>query len=228
MVKRSILTAVLVFCGQLLFAGDVANFINLGFSIDSKYFMFGEYGMTENSVAYASISAVEVARDKFASDGVRSGQYRGVFQAGQDGLGALLNLLSDNAAFSKRFRIDHLLTGRELYLLVDGQEPKPSLEFRDFQTGNSFVVTLNQSQSQDGDVSASFSIDVTIQAQAGKPQHYSVGLPNFKRPGVENYRIRRIVLSPDNRSLVFVIERQEKDQNGANVRFMVDTLVIDP
>jgi predicted secreted protein len=41
---------------------------------------------------------------------------------------------------------------------------------------------------------------------------------------VENYRIREIILAPDNRSLVFVIEKHEVDRSGFNVRYMVETV----
>ena len=30
-------------------AGDIAQFVNLGFSADSKYFMFGQYGVSETT-----------------------------------------------------------------------------------------------------------------------------------------------------------------------------------
>ena len=30
-------------------AGDIAQFVNLGFSADSKYFMFGQYGVLQKT-----------------------------------------------------------------------------------------------------------------------------------------------------------------------------------
>ena len=228
MVKRSALAAVLFFCAGLLFAGDVANFVNLGFSPDSRYFMFGQYGVTEGMIAYAGLYAVDVAHDRFVTDGERRGRYLGSLEPGEDGRGEFYNLIADNAALAKRLRINHLLTGRVLYLLLDGQQPKPKLQFRDFQTGNDYTVTLDQFQYSNRQVSSSFSIDVTIHTAKGKNLHFTVGLPNFKRIGVENYRIREIIVGPDNRSLVFVIEKQEKDKDGVNVRYMVDTLTLRP
>ncbi len=39
-----------------LFAGDIASFQNLGFSPDSRHFMFGQYGINEKtSSPYADI-----------------------------------------------------------------------------------------------------------------------------------------------------------------------------
>ncbi len=228
MTKRSALAAVLFFCTGLLFAGDVANFVNLGFSPDSRYFMFGQYGVTEGMVAYAGLYAVDVAHDQFVPNGEKSGRYLGSLEPGEDGRGELYNLIADNAALARRLHINHLLTGRVLYLLLDGQQPKPTLHFRDFQTGNDYTVALDQFQYSSSQVSSSFSIDVTIHTAKGKTLHFTVGLPNYKRIGVESYRIRRIVVGPNNRSLVFVIEKQEKDKDGVNVRYMVDTLALAP
>jgi len=228
MVKRSALVAVLFFCAGLLFAGDVANFVNLGFSPDSRYFMFGQYGVTEGMVAYGGLYAVDVAHDRFVPDGEKSGRYLGSLQPGEDGRGELFNLIGDSASLARRLQINHLLTGRVLYLLLDGQQPKPKLQFRDFQTGNDYTVTLDQFQYSSGQVSSSFSIDLTIHTAKGNTLHFTVGLPSYKRVGVENYRIRQIIVGPNNRSLVFVIEKQEKDKDGVNVRFMVDTLMLDP
>ncbi len=228
MTKRSALVAVLLFCAGLLFAGDVANFVNLGFSPDSKYFMFAQYGVTQNMVAYAGLYAVDVAHDRFVPDGERSGRYRGALAPGEDGRGELYNLLASSGALTRRCEINHLLIGRVLYLLLDGQQPKAKLEFRDFQTGNDYSVTLNQFEYTDSGVSSSFSIELKIHTAKGKNLHFTIGLPGYRRPGVENYRIRQIIAGPNNRSLVFVIQKQEKDKDGVNVRYMVDTLLLDP
>ncbi len=228
MVKRSILFGALFLCAGALFAGDVATFVNLGFSADARYFMFGEYGVADDSIPYAHLYAVDVGANRFLPEGEKSVEYRGPIEAGEDGLGAMFTLVASNVALAERYRINHLITGRELYVLIDGQAPQSHIEFRDFRTGSSYSVTLNQLKYSNDSVSSSFSLEVAVRSANGGERHYTAGLPNFKRPGVENYRVCRILLAPAGRSLIFVIQKEEKDKDGANVRYMVESLGIDP
>ncbi len=49
-------------------------------------------------------------------------------------------------------------------------------------------------------------------------------MPNYWRKGVINYRIKQILLGPNERSLIFVIEKEEQDGKAENIRYMVETL----
>ena len=228
MTKRWVLLGALMLCARVVFAGDVANFINLGFSPDAQYFLFGEYGVNDNTKPYADIFGVNVAKNTFVPNGVSSKTYSTEAGVGQDGMGALLTLFSSYVPESKKYHIDHMLQGRDLYLLVNGDKPKPRLDFRDFVTDTQYIVVLNQfTYGKGADLSSSFSIDLTIHASSGQNLHYTVGLPNYRRAGVENYRIRKIILGPDKKSLVFVIEKHVRDKSGINVRYMVETVKTD-
>ena len=55
----------------LLFAGDVANLVNLGFSPDGMTYAFGEYGITDQTYrSYAEIYIVDVAKNDFVKSGI--------------------------------------------------------------------------------------------------------------------------------------------------------------
>ena len=71
-VNIPLLAAVLILLGaSLLFAGDIARFVNLGFSHDNRYFMFAQYGVKEGtSFPYADLFVVDVPTNRFASQGV--------------------------------------------------------------------------------------------------------------------------------------------------------------
>lgn len=225
MARRLTLVGVLLFFSHYLFAGDVATFVNLGFSSDSKYFMFGEYGVNGESKPYASIYGVNVPANVFVPNGVQQKIYNETLYPGENGLGALMNLFGSYVEIAERLHVDHLAIGRELYLLIDGTQPQSELSFRDFLAGNDYLVRLKQTEYGSGtDVSSSDYIDLTIKTKAGRTLHYLVGNPNLVRRGVENYRIRQILLAPDDRSLVFVIEKHEVDKSGFNVRYMVETV----
>lgn len=227
--KRTLLFCLLLLAGGLMFAGDIANFVNLGFSGDSRYLMFGQYGaLDDSSKHYADIFFVDVNTNSFVTDGVKKATYDEPLMPGQDGVGALFTLYSDSISMVTRYRINHMKTGRLLYLLIDGQEPKEQLAFRDFDTGRSYKIELLQTQFGSGDsTSASFHINLTITDSSGNSSHYTVGRPSYRRDGVRKYRIQQIVYSPDEKALVFVVEKEETAKSGINIRYMVETVAID-
>lgn len=211
-----------------LLAGDISTFVNLGFSTESRYFMFGQYGVDEESAKpYADIFLVDVNENKFVNDGVRSGTFDSPVSPGYDALGAIFTLLYDSRFLKETYDINHLSTGRLVYLLINGKEPKSRLEFRDFKKGYAYVVSLVQKQfDTETAVSSSFHINLSVTDTAGSTKVYTVGLPNFRRKGVLNYRIKQVIFSSDERSLVFVIEKEEQTEQGINVRYMVETITI--
>ena len=104
---------------------------------------------------------------------------------------------------------------------LDGAEAADNLEFRDFQTGRSYKVVLTQSAATDG--GASYSIAITVTEKDGTSHSFTAGSPSYARKGVRAYHIKQIILAPDGASLVFVVQREEKDMHGSNVRYMVET-----
>jgi predicted secreted protein len=207
-------------------AGDIAQYVNLGFSADSKYFMFGQYGVLEKgSIPWADSYIVDVSANAFAPKGVKQFYASKAIEPGASALGALLNTLADGLAQQKQYRIDHLISGRLLYVLVDGAEAADALEFRDFQSGRSYKIALTQNAvEKDAAVSSSFSINVTVTEKNGTSKSFTVGDPGFKRAGVKSYHVKQIVLAPDGNSLVFIVQREEQDSHGNNIRYMVESL----
>ena len=226
--RHALVWALFLLAALAASAGDVAQFINLGFSADSKYFMFGQYGIFQDTSApWADSFIVDVQGNTFAKKGVRRFAATQPVDPGGGGLGALFNVLADGIAEVKQYRIDHLNTGRLVYILVDGAVPPDSIEFRDFQLGRSYKVALTQSSSTRGsDVSSTYGIAVTITEKDGKTRTLNVGNPAFKRSGVKAYHLKQIVLAPDASSLVFVVQREQQDGNGDNIRYMVEALKV--
>lgn len=220
--RLALIGALILLAARAVPAGDVAQFVNLGFSNDGKYFMFGQYGVAQStSAAWADTFIVDVRANAFASKGTQKFAGTQPVDPGSNGLGALLNALAAGFPRTKQLRIDHLSTGRLLYVLLDGAQAPDTLEFRDFQTGRSYKVALAQTPSTNG--GASFGIAVTVTEKDGKARAFTAGDPSFTRPGVQAYHIKQIVLSPDGGSLVFVVQKEEKDTKGSNIRYMVET-----
>jgi len=187
--------------------------------------MFAQYGMdSDTSYAYAEFYIVDVARNNFVPEGVLRKNYSITVQPGDDGGGGLYTLLEQNYSIIKKYKINHLYTGRLVYVLFDGETPKSHLEFRDFNTGAHYDITLIQSASGEGkEVSASFHLEVTVTFKNGDKKTYTIGRPTYKRKSTKEYRIKYVLLAPDGKSLVFVIEKDIIDNKGSNIRFMVET-----
>jgi predicted secreted protein len=202
-------------------AGDVAQFVNLGFSKDARYFMFGQFGISEkDSTPWADTFIVDVPANSFAVKGTKKFSGAQPVDPGANGLGALLNALSDGLTRTKQLHIDHLATGRLLYVLLDGAQAADSLEFRDFQSGRSYKIALTQSTGTGG---AAYSIAISFTEKDGTLKSFTAGDPSFKRSGVKAYHIKQIILAPDGASLVFIVQKEEQDTHGNNVRYMVET-----
>ena len=54
-----------------LFAGDVATFVDCGFSADGKYYVFGQYGKTDKKFqGWADIYQVDIEKNDYVDGGV--------------------------------------------------------------------------------------------------------------------------------------------------------------
>jgi predicted secreted protein len=231
MSKRFIclLFIILISCG-LAFAGDIANFVNLGFSDDSDYFMFALYGIySDTSKPFAELYTVDVRENKFVTAGIKKETFEIAVQPGQDGSGAFYTLLEKSESLSKKYKINHLNKGRLLYLLLNGDTPKTDINFRDFATGNQYSISLVQKARGEGImVEGAFHIQLTITGSDGEMRAHTIGIPGYYRSGVRDYKIKQVILGPDDLSVVFVIEKNvvsgtEKAQS-TSVRYMVETL----
>ena len=221
-----VLACVLALSASPLLAGDAAAFQNLGCAPDGRYFMFAQFGVRESgSLPYAQIFTVDVPRNRFVPGGTRKTTAKTAVEPGIDGRGALFNLLAEVLPLKRKYGIDHALTGRLLYILLDGAQPLAELEFRDFQAEKKYKVVLNQSSAGSGTgAKSSFHLVITVEDSSGGIRSYTAGDPDYWRDGVRGYRIRQILLAPDGRSLVIAVERAEEDPAGASIRYMVETL----
>ena len=225
--KKIIVVVVFLLCASFIFSGDIAQYINLGFSSNSKYFMFGQYGISsEDTKAFAETFIVDVSKNDFIKDGINSRTFSDEILPGQEGLGALFTMLEDSLTIINKTGINHIATGRVVYLLINGAKPKERLEFRDFYKGDAYVVTLIQEKFRSGDnVSSAFHINLAVTDKMERTGTYTIGLPDYKRKDVLGYRIKQVVFTPSEEGLVFVIEKEINEPNGKIIRYMVETLV---
>ena len=86
MKKRSLFAAAFFLIALVpAFAGDVATFVNLGFSPDSAYFLFGQYGIDQAAgKPYAETYLVDNKRNDFVDKGIARRIFDAALEPGQD------------------------------------------------------------------------------------------------------------------------------------------------
>ena len=227
--KRLLVICSLIFISiSYLFGGDTARFVNLGFSGDGSYFMFAQHGfMADTGKTYSDLYIVDVDKNIFTSGGVKHGEYEAIIEPGQSSDGALFSLLEDSISQRTRYGISYLEKGRPLYIRISSNEEEEmnnSLQFRDFETEMKYTIDLMQNvMGEDMSAKSTFYIDMNIEYKNGVSKDLKIGHPDYIRDGITEYNINRILLSPEEDSLVFIISKTDVD---LNVRYMIETVRI--
>jgi len=213
-----------------LWAGDAATFVDLGFSANGHYYTFGQYGVDSGSLKpWAELYIVDVPKNNFVSGGRLSYVHAAPIIPGQDGSGALYTLLAANGSLFKKYAIDFLRQSRPLYLSMEAnagsQVDNTPIEFRDFESGDAFTASIVSLVDGTGEtLKSSFFINLERTKADGSKKKYVVGTPQIKRPLIAAYRICRVMIAPQDGSMIFVIEMTKKSASGNDIRYMVEAL----
>lgn len=207
---------------SILYAGDVATFVNLGFSDDGSFFAFGQHGLTDEKYqGYAEIYCVDVQ----ANDFVPAGRFKTsptVETADKDSKNIFLSLLDRASLTLSKWNINQKNEGRPIYVLTNESMNEKTLIFRDFETNDEYTVVLHKKHKTD--MSSSFYISVEIIKPNGSKISGKTGQMDKIRPGVKDYVIKKILIDKSNTSLIFVIEKHIYNKEGNSIRYMVETM----
>jgi predicted secreted protein len=226
--RKIFLLAVLILMSAAfaLWAGDTASFVDLGFSPDGRIYMFAQYGVQSKTLRpWADLFVVDVPRNNFVPNGRISYVHDSPVLAGQDGSGALYRIISRNAGMADQHGVTFLRQGQPLYIALDNDPPfsGESIEFRDFESGNSFRANLSALVEGSGEnLKSSFYINLENTSRNGTKKTYVVGTPQLKRPLIASYRIKKVMIAPRDGSIIFVIEMKRQADGGYDIRYMVE------
>ncbi|MDR0730136.1 MAG: DUF2259 domain-containing protein [Treponema sp.] len=229
MLKKIFFLALVIRCGAALWAGDTASFVDLGFSRDGTVYMFAQYGVALSTLKpWAELYAVDVSRNDFVSGGKLSYSSASPLNAGNDGAGAFYRIMTQNSVLADRYGVDFLHQGHPLYIALDGEAGSPQgerVDFRDFERGFSYQARLVPSTEGSGaGLKSSFYIALERSGPAGDRKTFTVGNPGVQRARIATYKIKKIIASPLDNSLIFVIETRKQAANGYDIRYMIETL----
>jgi predicted secreted protein len=223
-----LIIAALVLCASYLRAGDIASFTDLGFSPDGRTYMFAQYGIqTVTLRPWADLFVVDVARNDFVSGGKISYTHNAPVIGGEDGSGALYRLIAQNAALAQQYGITFLLHGRSLYIALENNPDAPTetIEFRDFEQNLSYrAVLIPYTEGTGTAIWSSFYINLARTDRDGTKKTYVAGSPQVKRARISSYSIKKVILDPQDRFMVFVIEMKRQTGDSSDIRYMVETL----
>ncbi len=230
MLKRKIfLISIFALIGASLWAGDIATFVDMGFSPDGKIYMFGQYGIESETLRpWANLYIVDVPLNNFVSGGRITYTHPNPVVAGQDGSGALYRLAARNAAIAERYRIDYLFQGKPLYIALEDnstEEHRTEISFRDFESGVDYRASLVPYVEGSGaGLKSSFYINLESTARNGSRRAYTVGTPQLKRPLISSYTIKKVMIAPEDGSMIFVIKMTRQTDTGYDIRYMVEAV----
>ena len=236
--KKSLcaLAALLVLAVSGLWAGDTATFVDLGFSPDGRTYMFAQYGLQSRTLKpWADLFIVDVLRNNFVSGGRVSYVHDSPAVSGQDGSGALFRIIARNVPIAEKYKINYCFQGQPLFIALDNaaandlsaQIPPEAapIEFRDFTSGASYRASLvSYVEGSGADLKSSFYINLEKTAKDGSKKNYTVGTPQLKRPFIVSYRIRKVMIAPQDGSMIMVIEMKKQEGGDYNIRYMVEAL----
>jgi len=225
-----IISVTLIICVSGLWAGDTASFVDMGFSMDGKVYMFGQYGVQLPSLRpWADLCIVDVTTNNFVPGGRISHTHDSRIQAGQDGSGVFYRLLAGNSELANRHRVSFPNQGQPLYISLDPNPPASgeTIEFRDFISGKSYKANLVPSFEGSGrNFRSSFYISLESRTSGGRIEKYTIGTPQVKRNQISAYNFKRVLVDPSGNSLIFVIEMRRLGDGGHDIRYMVEALYL--
>lgn len=229
--KKIVLAVLALLVGSVnLFAGDVATFVDCGFSADGKYYVFRQYGKTDKKFqGWADIYQVDIEKNDYVSKGVFKIKPSAV-TSDKSGLEVYESLEAKNFYYLKDLNCEKPNADQVLYILEDikktGTDEIVFTDFRSSEIENQDTYHINLVPTVKGsgkNVKSSFYILLEKKDSEGNIiLNKKIGSPDIVRKGVYNYKIERIFCDKSGQNLIFVIEKMIEDDTGVSIRYMIE------
>jgi predicted secreted protein len=205
---------------QFSFAGDEAQFVNLGWSQNFSHFAFGQFGIEDGSgFPYAELYVVDVEHNSYVKNGVFKNRIDSDDQ-NLTGLNVLLNLRTQIDSLFKSLKIDELNTGQIVYNSFMGKDVRWQNKDSKFELK---CAQKTAGKFEDYTSKAAFRLELY---QNGE-QKETIGNIKRYRKGVLKYDIDRVLSDPEGKMFVVVVKKQMLGFEGPSIRYMVETTKLD-
>ena len=211
-------------------AGDVATFVDKGFSEDGKYYVFGQYGKTDKKFqGWAELYQVDIAANDYTDNGVFKTKPSAV-TAGKNGRDVFEALEGKSFYYFKDLKCETANMDHVLYILDDvNKTGTDEIIFKDFRSAdveNADVYSIKLYPTVNGKgKTARSSFYIMLEKRDANGEvilSRKIGSPNITRKGVTNYKIERIFCDKSEKNLIFVIEKMMEDDTGTSIRYMIE------
>ncbi len=229
--KKSFIFSLIMIIGlSALSAGDVATFVDMGFSEDGKYYVFGQYGKTDKKFqGWAEIYQVDIAANDYTDNGVFKTKPSAV-TADKKGREVFEALEGKSYYYFKDLKCQTANMDHVLYILDDvNKSGTDEIVFKDFRSAdleNADVYNIKLYPTVNGsgkNARSSFYIMLEKKNAAGEViTSRKIGSPDINRKGVTNYKIECIFSDKSEKNLIFVIEKMMEDDTGTSIRYMIE------
>ena len=229
--KKAFVCSLLVILGlSAIWAGDVATFVDKGFSEDGRYYVFGQYGKTDKKFqGWAELYQVDIAANDYTDGGVFITKPSAV-TAGKNGHDVFEALEGKSYYYFKDLKCEPANIDHVLYILDDvNKTGTDEIVFKDFRSAdleNADVYHIRLYPTVTGkgkDARSSFYIMLEKKNSEGEIiMSRKIGTPSINRKGVTNYKIERIFCDKSEKNLIFVIEKMMEDDTGTSIRYMIE------
>jgi predicted secreted protein len=237
--RKSLLLSLVAFFSLniCLYAGDVANFVDMGFSGDGGIYAFAQYGVDESTLLpWGELCIVDVALNDFVPGGRIKYRESTRITAGDDGINALKKFLAGKKNIEVQYGVtlDVRPSETSIPLFIsreNGHDPDgETIEFRDFDEGAYYKAELVSAIGTGAALRSSFYIKLTKDFPDASSDRQSVsrivGSPDVARRDITSYTIKKVLISQDRSSLIFVIEETVRKNNNEapDIRYMIEAL----
>lgn len=229
--KKSVICSLCLILGfSYVWAGDVATFVDKGFSEDGKYYVFGQYGKTDKKFqGWAELYQVDIAANDYTDSGVFKTKPSAV-TADKNGREVFEALEGKSFYYFKDLKCQTANMDHVLYILDDvNKSGTDEIVFKDFRSADLenadvYNIKLYPTVSGSGkNCRSSFYIMLEKKNAEGQIiTSRKIGSPNITRKGVTNYKIERIFCDNSEKNLIFVIEKMIEDETGTSIRYMIE------
>lgn len=218
-----------------LCAGDVATFVDKGFSEDGKYYIFGQYGRTDKKYqGWAEIYQVDISKNDYVDGGVFRTKPSAV-TSDKNGIQVYEALEAKSYYYFKNIKTKKADADHVLYVCDDvNKTGSDKIVFKDFraedvENADSYSIQLVSTVINSGkNVKSSFYILVEKKDKDGKViASKKVGSPDIVRKGICDYKIERIMCDESEQKFIFIVEKILEDETGISIRYMVEAAEID-
>lgn len=219
-------------CAAFVYAGDVAVFVDKGFSDDGRIYVFAQYGRTDKTFrAWSEIYTVDIAKNIFIKNELYKTEPSRATE-NKTGYDVYKDLDETHYVAFRKYNLQPTPAEQLLYVATASEKKgTDEISFNDFGSEKKYTYTINLIPTIEGkakNARSSFFIMLEKKDERGTVLlRKKIGSPDVVRKGVSGYKIEKIFRDKTGTRIVFVVAKTVEDNAGISIRYMVETAALE-